>query len=203
VSHAGSLGKRSRRSSNSGYDEDPTLHGEAHVTATVGSNEDLDHIDEDLMRSQQSRSTGYLGQNSEVQWLRSVQRQTEHTGIEPHDSPYGPPGSDQIAISARSEALHERQDNAKDDSRQGSMKHITDSTFYLDSEDLDFDMIVDPNEDPDPDVAERLFGCYLDTVHLSFPLVSHIRLRYLPHSLTLELHTTRFQSCLKETSVST
>jgi hypothetical protein len=52
------------------------------------------------------------------------------------------------------------------------MKHITDSTFYLDDEELDFDMIVNPNEDPDPAVAERLFGCYLDTVHPSFPLVS-------------------------------
>jgi hypothetical protein len=55
------------------------------------------------------------------------------------------------------------------------MRHITDSTFYLDSEDLDFEMIVDPSEDPDPDIAERLFDCYLDTVHPSFPLVrSHV-----------------------------
>jgi hypothetical protein len=175
MSHGGSLGKRSRKSSKGEYDEDSSLHGEAYVTATVGSNEDLDHTDEDLMRNQQSRSTGYLGQNSEVQWLRSVQRQTEHTGTEPRDPPYGPPGSGQTAISARSEALHERQNNAKDDSRQGSMKHITDSNFYLDGEDLDFDMVVDPYGNPDPDVAERLFDCYLETVHPSFPLVrSHL-----------------------------
>jgi hypothetical protein len=175
MSYGGSLGKRSRQSSTGEHEEDTTPHGEAYVTATVGSNEDLDYTEEDLMRNQQSRSTGYLGQNSEVQWLRSVQRQTEHTGSELHDPPYGPPGSGQNAIAARSQALHERRNSARDNSRQGSMRHITDSTFYLDSEDLDFEMIVDPSEDPDPDIAERLFDCYLDTVHPSFPLVrSHV-----------------------------
>lgn len=146
-------------------------HGEAHVTASAGSNENLDNLDENLMRDRGSRATGYVGQNSEVQWLRSVQRQSEQTGSDLRDQPYGPPGSSRDAISARSDALHKRRGIAKENSRQGSMKHITDSTFYLDSEDIEFDIIVDPNEDPEPDVAERLFNCYFETVHPSFPLV--------------------------------
>jgi len=170
-----SLGKRGRQESaiedDQGVIPPETAHGEAYVTASAGSNEDLDNLDENLMRDSGSRATGYVGQNSEVQWLRSVQRQTEHPGAEPRGQPHGPPGSGQNAVSARSDALHERRDNAKEDSRQGSMKHITDSTFYLDSEELHLDMFVDPNEDPHPDVAERLFNCYFETVHPSFALV--------------------------------
>lgn len=171
-----SLGKRDRQHSTNDDDQTTVPHdterGEAYVTASAGSNEDLDNLDEDLMRNSASRATGYVGQNSEIQWLRSVQRQTEHPGAEPRGQPHGPPGSGQHAVNARSDALHERRDNAKEDSREGSMKHITDSSFYLDSEDVHIDMAVDPMADPEPDIAERLFNCYYETVHPSFPLVS-------------------------------
>lgn len=113
-----------------------------------------------------------MGQNSEVQWLSSVQRQTEDIEKEPLDQPYGPPGSSAEAISARSSALHERRNYASEHGRRVSTRYITDSTFYLDSDELKFDIIVDPYEDPEPDIAERLFSCYMDTVHPSFPLVS-------------------------------
>jgi hypothetical protein len=170
------LGKRSRQTSTS-YDDQTVpvpdaRHGEAYVTASVGSNEDLDNLDENLMRDSRSRATGYVGQNSEVQWLRSVQRQTEQFKGEYRPQPHGPPGSGENAANARSDALHERRHNNKD-SKQRSTRHVTDSTFYLDSEELDLDMIVDPNEDPHPDVAERLLRCYFETVHPSFPLVRH------------------------------
>lgn len=163
--------KRSRKPSNI-EDEDGEAHGEAYVTASVGSNEDLDHLDEDLMRDHGSRATGYIGLNSEVQWLRSAQRQTEDTGAEPYGQPHGPPGSTQNAARERSDALHARRDDTKEHSRQGSMKYMNDTTFYLDNDDIDMDIFLDPYEDPDPDVAERLLNCYFETVHPSFPLVS-------------------------------
>jgi hypothetical protein len=165
------LGKRSRKPFTS-EDEDGEAHGEAHVTASVGSNEDLDHLDEDLMRDHESRATGYVGLNSEVQWLRSAQRQTEDTGAEPYGQPHGPPGSTRDAASERSDALHDRRDNIQEHSRQGSMRYMNDTTFYLDSDDIETDIFVDPYEDPDPDIAEKLFNCYFETVHPSFPLVS-------------------------------
>jgi len=49
---------------------------------------------------------------------------------------------------------------------------MKDTTFYLDSDGIDIDILVDPNADLDPDVAERLFNCYFETVHPSSPLVS-------------------------------
>jgi hypothetical protein len=52
------------------------------------------------------------------------------------------------------------------------MRHITENTFYLDSEALETNTIVDPDADPEPGVAEWLFNCYYQTVHPSYPLVS-------------------------------
>ncbi|KAL1597848.1 hypothetical protein SLS60_008335 [Paraconiothyrium brasiliense] len=163
------LEKRGRRPSTG--EDDHQAYGEAFVTASTGSNEDLDHLDEDLMRDHEARATGYVGLNSEVQWLRSAQRQTEDTGAEPYGQPHGPPGSTQNAASARSDALHDRRDDIKEHSRQGSMKYMNDSTFYLDSDDIEMDTFIDPYEDPDPDVGERLFNCYWETVQPFFPLV--------------------------------
>jgi hypothetical protein len=51
------------------------------------------------------------------------------------------------------------------------MQHITDATFYLDSDDIQIDIAVDPYELPEWDVAEKLFDCYLNTVHSTFPLM--------------------------------
>ena len=58
--------------------------GESRVGGATGSNEGLDYLDEDLTQTRESRETGYVGHNSEVKWLRSVQRQTEQVGAEPH-----------------------------------------------------------------------------------------------------------------------
>lgn len=73
------------------------------------------------MRSREARETGYVGQNSEIQWLRSVQRQSESSNTDPYGQRYGPPGSSRHAANERSEALHERRQNAK----PGSMGHIS------------------------------------------------------------------------------
>jgi hypothetical protein len=169
-----SLGKRpwAQSVSEDGSDDDGNAtHGEAHVTGSVGSNENLDYLDEDLSRSRESRATGFVGQNSGVQWLSSLQRQTEHTGTEPSGQPYGPPGTGQNAITARIDAQHQRRDNANRKDSPEPVRHVTDSTFYLDSDELNVDAIVDCFEDPDPGVAEKLFNCYYRTVHPSFPLV--------------------------------
>jgi surface antigen len=141
--------------------------GEAHVGGSIGSNEQLDHLDEDLMRSADTRAAGYYGKNSDVQWLNSVQRQTEHIGAELRDQPYGPPRSSSKSIRARSDALYKRRKNAGAQPRQSSIK---DSTFYLDNEDIDLSF-VNPTKQPKPETAEQLFGSYIKTVHVSYPLV--------------------------------
>jgi hypothetical protein len=54
------------------------------------------------------------------------------------------------------------------------MQHITDSSFYLDSDNIEVDIVVDPYELPEPNTAERLLDFYFETVHPSFPLVGQV-----------------------------
>ncbi|KAF2703841.1 hypothetical protein K504DRAFT_507750 [Pleomassaria siparia CBS 279.74] len=161
-------GKRPRKESPSDEDIYNTqVLGEALAPASVGSNEDLDLLDEDLLRSRESRETGFVGQNSEIQWLRSLQRQMGNPGDEPLDMPYGPPGKSTEAKNKRISAMHERRKSTK----QGNIQHVADSSFYLDSDSLEVETMLDPYELPDPDMAERLFGCYMETVHAWFPIL--------------------------------
>lgn len=145
------------------------MQGEANVTGSVGSNEEVEFLSEVLTRSRSARETGYIGQNSEVQWLRSVQKQAEgvNTQVDPLGEQRGPPGKGTAAADLRADALHQRRRYGK----QSSMHHMTDTSFYLDSENIEVDIAVDPHEIPDPVVAEELFNCYLETVHTSFPLM--------------------------------
>ncbi|KAI8938874.1 hypothetical protein NX059_004733 [Plenodomus lindquistii] len=160
-------GKRPRSVSAADDGTEGEQHGEAFVTASVGSNEHVDFLGENLMRSREAMETGYIGQNSEIQWLRSVQRQSESGNTDPFGQHYGPPGTSRAAADQRAKALHERRQQAT----PGSMGHVTDTTFYLDSDNIEVDIAVDPYEMPDPHLAERLFNCYMDTVHDTFPLM--------------------------------
>ncbi|KAL1591339.1 hypothetical protein SLS60_012083 [Paraconiothyrium brasiliense] len=144
-------------------DDDP---GEANTSAEVGSNEDMDHMNEDLLSNENARATGYLGKNSEVQWLKKLHHEAdaERPGAQ---GPFGPPGTSAEAHDKRIDALHERQRKAP--------RLATDSSsysFYLDREPLDVDLEVDPHELPPFETAERLFKCYMQTVQSSFPILS-------------------------------
>jgi hypothetical protein len=141
--------------------------GKAHIGRSIGSNKQLDHLDEDLIRSADTRAAGYYSKNSDVQWLNSVQRQTEHIGAELRDQPYSLPRSSSKSIRAQSNALHKRRKNAGAQPRQSSIK---DSIFYLDNKDIDLSF-VNPTEQPKPKTAEQLFSSYIKTVYISYPLV--------------------------------
>ena len=104
-------------------------------------------MDEDLFRCRESRATGFVGRNSEVQWLRSLRKQLKNP--------------DSTGPSAET-------------SRQttgGLVPHTTESNFYLDGDDLYVGTAVDPYELPSFEEAKRLFDCYIESVHSSFPIV--------------------------------
>jgi hypothetical protein len=145
------------------------LHAKENMPAEAGSNVDMDILDEDLHRSHESRATGFLGQNSEVQWLRSLKTQEQNVSLEgePYRLPYELPDSSNKASAQRTNALHARRNS----SEPARALHVSDSTFYLDGDDLDVDIMVDPYELPPPETAEKLFDCYMETVHSSFPVV--------------------------------
>lgn len=142
----------------------------ADVSGSVGSNDDLDIVDEDLFRSRESRATGFVGQNSEVQWFRSLKTKVDNSGSStepPTWQPHGPPGSRNEATARHTNTSHTRKKLPK----SGSILHVSDSTFYLDTDDLDVDIVVDPYELPPPRRAAKLFDCYMQTVHTSFPIL--------------------------------
>ena len=143
--------------------------GEANVAAEVGSNDEVDVMDEDLNRSEGSRATGFVGQNSEIQWMRRMNNDAEHSKQNKikDDGPFGPPGDNAEAVAARKQAGDIRRTRLKSAPRW----EATSCSFYLDDENVDLDFEVDRDELPPFEVAERLLNCYLSQVQDSFPIL--------------------------------
>jgi hypothetical protein len=110
--------------------------------------ESMDLLDEDLLKDDRARATGFIGKNSELQWLRSImlqlERDDESTPMsERRTSSYGVENIEQVSA----------------------------FNFYLNAEGIDPDFVIDPYELPIPETAERLLNCYMETVHDSFPIL--------------------------------
>jgi hypothetical protein len=142
--------------------------GEAFVSAEVGSNENTDVMDQELNHNENSNATGFLGRTSEVQWMRRLSADAEQAGKSRNkdDGPFGPPGNSHEAATQRERARSIRRDTLVSPPRDA-----TTSSFYLDDEIADLDFVVDPDELPPFDVAERLLNCYLSQVQDSFPIL--------------------------------
>jgi hypothetical protein len=164
-----SPGKRPREESSSNEKE------VADVSGPTSFEDGPSLQDENLLRNNVSRATGFVGQNSEVQWLRDLKTQMASATSEgwrgaPYGLPYKSQDSNKEAVGQQADALHTRPEPPK----LGSISLVSDSTFYLDSDDLDVGLMVDPYELPPLETAEMLVDCYLKTVHSSFPIVSDV-----------------------------
>jgi hypothetical protein len=138
--------------------------GEAGISAEVGSNEDQDLVDEDLMQDEQTRATGFIGKASEIQWLRKLH---QDDGQNDKEGPYGPPGPDQKAASERLAAFRRRQEN-----HSSELMHTSKASYFLDDEPLDTDLLVEPFEMPPFKTAERLLLTYMEICHSTFPFLA-------------------------------
>jgi hypothetical protein len=138
------------------------------VSAETGSNGDTDVVDTDILQDTKTLATGFVGQGSEVQWLRHLREQTERPkeASANHEGPYGPPGSTSQAALQRTEALRKRQER-----HQSTVLAASTSSFYLDDEELDVDFQVIPTDLPSSQTAERLVDCYMATVQDTFPIL--------------------------------
>ncbi|KAF2188537.1 hypothetical protein K469DRAFT_566173 [Zopfia rhizophila CBS 207.26] len=149
-------------------EDDEDEAGEALVSASVGSSDGLDILDEDLHRDEESRATGFHGKNSEVQWLRSLKGRVQRAG-EPPGTPHEPPGNDDEAAAQRIDTVQRRRES----SRAGRIPRVSSSDFHLDKESIEVDVLFDPFELPPVETAQRLLNCYINTVQDSFPILSN------------------------------
>jgi hypothetical protein len=153
------------RSSFDDIETDSQALDETHVSASVGSNEDLGFLDEDLLGQQGPSPPGYMGRNSQVQWMRTLHRKLKQSEDEPDDLPYAPPGQRQTAVDKRAHALHQRQD------RSDSKLPLAECYFYLDKEDIDALDNVMPDAVPPIETAEQLTELYKKAVQSPFRIL--------------------------------
>jgi len=97
---------------------------------------------EDLLRSQSSRETGYVGSMSEIHWLRIFLNQTQ------------PARLGTIASV-----------------RNTLPQHTESFSYYLDDLSVELEIFIDPHELPDARTARNFFSCYTRTVHRAFPIL--------------------------------
>ena len=134
------------------------------MSAKVGSSGEPDQLDEDLMRNEKTRGTGFIGKASEIQWLRRLHGVS--TSDPSEGGPWGPPGDDE-AVDSRLAALRERHDG-----QPALVMQTSEANFYLDDKTFETDLMVDPFEMPQFETAERLLQAYMESAHNSFPFLA-------------------------------
>lgn len=137
--------------------------GEANVSAEVGSSVDLDLLDEDLLRNEQARATGFIGKASEIQWLRHLHSRDPEAD---RHGPYGPPGASLEAEAQRLIALRQRQGQ-----QTSTLIHTNQASYFLDDDLFELDVEVDPHELLSFEIAEKLLHAFLHSCHSSFPML--------------------------------
>lgn len=152
--------KRRKFSASDEGDRDDDEHQSTALRARVSYDSDDGSalLDEDLLRSQKTRSTGYVGQGAGVHWLRSLQ----------DDSNTETPT--QQGISDPNDAIPATEHSSA--TKPGPPGSVTEASFYLDADSADLDVEVDPYGLPPIEIAEKLLDCYMQTVHKSFPILS-------------------------------
>jgi hypothetical protein len=160
--------KRPRRTSSSDeMDRGRWAFDEAHVSSPVGSNEDLDSdfLEKDVLRDLGLSQTGYMGRNSQIQWMRVLQRKLDQPGGGPYDMSYAAPRDSEEASFKRSDASYERQ------KQSAGAGPLSDYYFYLDNTDINID-IDDPDVVPPVEIAKKLFESYQVAVHDPFRILN-------------------------------
>jgi hypothetical protein len=136
---------------------------DAHMSASIESDEEIDLLDEDLLPG--PSETGYLGRNSQVQWMRTLQLKLDQAEGKFSHLPHAPPEGDHEAIAKRADApyLHQQQPL--------SSRALKDYYFYLDKDPVDDVKTVHPDIIPSAKTAERLFDIYQSAVVTPFQIL--------------------------------
>jgi hypothetical protein len=126
--------------------------------SSVGSLEDVDLVDEDVNRSENSRAAGFIGKNSEIAWMQRLE-----DGLE-KDS------RQQSAATSQSESTSETLGRPQE-SETGDVPMAM-MNYHLDDLDIPIAEDADPIAVPPREIADEYFNVYMDFVN---PIYSAVR----------------------------
>lgn len=128
-------------------------------SSSVGSSDEVDHVEEDFNRDEVTRATGFIGKSSEITWLQKLGKELNH------ESDSRPEAcSDGVQNGQSSPSLASRVDGRSD-------SPVASSSYFLDDLNIAIPAQVDPYEVPSRETAGKLFNAYLTSVHPSFPII--------------------------------
>lgn len=159
-----SLGKRPKQVSSSDEDDGRSPNSEDPLlVALAGFSEDPE-FSEDSATYQVTSGWGYIGSNSPVQWLQSLQERIKNTEAGAPRSPYQPSAASVEVSDKSSKTNHTR---PKIPVRNG---HLEDFYFYLDNMSIDVE-VKDLHVLPSAETAMRLLELYQTVVHEPFRIL--------------------------------
>ena len=133
--------KKRRRVSGSGR------RGSSSSLSSVGSLDAIDVVNEDVNRSEESRATGFVGKNSEVSWLQSLDIEAERVN-----------NPDQSLLGKQSS-----------DTKDGN--YIASKSYHTEDQPMTEPEQLDPYETPPKHVAKAYYDAYFSSVNPFFPMV--------------------------------
>lgn len=122
---------------------------ESEASAGVGSTGAVDRIEEDFNRCEESRTTGFMGKNSEVTWLQKLRQENKFGNATQPDS-------------------------EEEFKKKTGGFTVNESSYHLDDFSIYISEAIDRYDIPPRETADLLFNAYLESVHPSFPIIGKI-----------------------------
>lgn len=151
-------------------DTDGESGEESDISAGVGSTGAADRIREDFNRSEEARTTGFMGKNSEITWLQRLRQENQFGDLSQPDAKleFSKKTGGAVPLFENTSPEGEVKKSLPDDFEGFS---VNESSYHLD----DFTVFVPDTIDrfgmPPREIADQLFKAYLDSVHPSFPII--------------------------------
>ncbi|KAL8726369.1 MAG: hypothetical protein Q9166_006776 [cf. Caloplaca sp. 2 TL-2023] len=127
-----------------------------------GSTESLDYINEDLNRTAATRATGFMGKNSEVNWLDQLRRRTDQGGDNEDEM-----DDTRLVFNSELDGMTEPYGRKPVESSH----LVSESTYHCDDISLVIPDQIQIYHLPPRDIADLLLTCYLECVHPAFPIL--------------------------------
>lgn len=144
---------------------------ESEASAGVGSTGAVDRIEEDFNRCEESRTTGFMGKNSEVTWLQKLRQENKFGNATQPDSE-----EEYKKKTGGAAPLYTNHKDSESKTMPDAVAGFTvnESSYHLDDFSIYISEAIDRYDIPPRETADLLFNAYLESVHPSFPIIGKI-----------------------------